>query len=191
MGTTSVMFQRQAENLLGMWFKNKQCVCRVMRLTLQNAVSLFTWSKQGCLLRDAGCCCLQRWNTMQHARHRKESDINRYHSSASFTHVLAAMIWLNDADLALIEAQLIPIPSHFRLSSSASCSGVSMVCCSCFSDKHSDIQLAMEVKLLWLCTVVTSVASYKENLHNNWCPYFLHLYTLSVCLALTFLHSLA
>jgi len=128
---------------------------------------------------------------MQHARHRKEHDINRYHSSASLAHVLKATIWINDADLALVEAQLTPIPSHPRLSSSANCSGVSMVCCSCFSDRHCDIQLAMEVKLLWLCTVVTSAVSYKENLHNNWCPCFLHLHTLSVCLALTLLHSLA
>ena len=93
-----------------------------------------------------------------------------------------ATIWIN-ADLAPVEAQLIAIPSQPRLSSSANCSGVSMVCCSCFSGRHCDIQLAMEVKLLWLCTVVTSVVLYKANLHSNWCSYFLHFYTLSVCLA--------
>jgi hypothetical protein len=99
--------------------------------------------------------------------------------------------WINDADLALVETQLIPIPSQPRLSSSANCSGVSMVCCRCFSDRHCDIQLAMEVKLLWLWMVVTSVVLYKANLNSNWCSYFLHLHTLSVYLALTFLHSLA
>ncbi len=129
---------------------------------------------------------------MQRAKDtRKEHSINRYQSDASLAHLSTAMIWLKNADLALSEAQLIPIPSHPRLSSSANCSGVSMVCCSCFSDRHCDIQLAMEVKLLWLCTVVTSVVLHKANLHHNWCSYFLHLYTLSVCLALTFLYSLA
>lgn len=128
---------------------------------------------------------------MQHARHRKEHSFNHYPSNTSLAHWSKATIWINDADLALVTAQLTPIPSHPRLSSSAKCSGVSMVCCSCFSDRHCDIQLAMEVKLLWLCTVVTSVVLYKANLHDNWCSYCLHLYTLSVCLTLTFLYSLS
>ncbi len=128
-------------------------------------------------------------------RHRVKHNINRYHSNTSIGPFVKsydlASIWINDADLALVETQLIPIPSQPRLSSSANCSGVSMVCCRCFSDRHCDIQLAMEVKLLWLWMVVTSVVLYKANLNSNWCSYFLHLHTLSVYLALTFLHSLA
>jgi len=95
-------------------------------------------------------------------RHRVKHNINRYHSNTSIGPFVKsydlASIWINDADLALVETQLIPIPSQPRLSSSANCSGVSMVCCRCFSDRHCDIQLAMEVKLLWLWMVVTSVA---------------------------------
>lgn len=72
-----------------------------------------------------------------------------------------------DADLTLTEPHLKPTPSHPRLSSSTSCSGVSIWCCSCFAVKHCESQVAMEVKPLGSCSVVILVALYTENLHDT------------------------
>lgn len=72
-----------------------------------------------------------------------------------------------DADLALTEPHLKPTPSHPRLSSSTSCSGVSIWCCSCFAATHCESQVAMEVKPLWSCSAVILVALYTENLRDT------------------------